>query len=283
MKIYIVDAFTKKIFQGNQAGVALLEGKEEFPEEAFMKNLAAELKHSETAFVKQTGENVFSIRYFTPMAEVELCGHATISAFTVMRDTNYIGNGNYRADTLAGKLNITVEDDMIWMDMASPKHIYDFCREEQEELYSAYGLDLSSELQLTPSIVSTGLRDILLPVVNCESLNFAVMDSEKIILLSQKYQVVGVHMFCLSETEGITAFCRNFAPLYGIPEEAATGTSNGALTYYLRQNGIITDGPVNVFHQGQVMGRESCIYTTIEGDSIRVGGNGKISLECKFF
>ena len=84
MDLYIADGFTTQRFSGNPAGVALL-GDEAFPAEEWMRALAGELKHSETAFVRRTGEREFHIRYFTPAEEVELCGHATIASFTVLR------------------------------------------------------------------------------------------------------------------------------------------------------------------------------------------------------
>ena len=72
--------------------------------------------------------------------------------------------------------------------------------------------------------------------------------------------------------------CRNFAPLYGIDEEAATGTSTGALTYYLYKHGIIKPNETNLFIQGEAMGKPSRIYSrlSINGGSvrIRVGGSG---------
>lgn len=281
MKIYVVDAFAEELFKGNQAGIVLLDKEEAFPPESFMKSLAAELKHSETAFVKQTGEDMFDIRYFTPEAEVELCGHATIASFAAMRDTGRIHIGEYRAGTLAGELAVSLERRMVWMDMAEPEYRYEFSARERGQLYDAYGLDLSSAPgNLVPGIVSTGLCDILLPVKDRESLYKAVMDQERVAALSKQYRAVGIHMFCLGGSDGGTAYCRNFAPLVGIPEESATGTSNGALTYYLRRNGIIEDGAVNTFVQGETMGKESRIYTRITGEKIRVGGSGKLCMEC---
>ena len=53
MRIFVCDAFSSEIFKGNQAGVVILEEKEEYPTVTLMKNIAAELKHSETAFVKK--------------------------------------------------------------------------------------------------------------------------------------------------------------------------------------------------------------------------------------
>ena len=81
MKIFVCDAFSSKIFKGNQAGVVILGEKENYPDKILMKNIAAELKHSETAFVKKIDDKKFKIRYFTPTEEVELCGHATIFSF----------------------------------------------------------------------------------------------------------------------------------------------------------------------------------------------------------
>ena len=74
MKYFIVDAFTDRPFGGNPAGVVLLDS-DAFPEEKLMLNIAAELRYSETAFVLQHSDNELNVRYFTPKAEVELCGH----------------------------------------------------------------------------------------------------------------------------------------------------------------------------------------------------------------
>ena len=78
MRYYIVDAFTDRPFGGNPAGVVLL-GEEAFPDESLMIKVAAELRYSETAFVQRLSATEYHLRYFTPKAEVELCGHATIA------------------------------------------------------------------------------------------------------------------------------------------------------------------------------------------------------------
>jgi len=83
MKYYIVDAFTDQPFGGNPAGVVLLDSNA-FPEEGLMLHIAAELRYSETAFIQRHSDNEFTIRYFTPKAEVDLCGHATIASFFML-------------------------------------------------------------------------------------------------------------------------------------------------------------------------------------------------------
>lgn len=286
MKLYIVDAFTTQRFSGNQAGVALLTSEEPELTDAFCQALAAELKHSETAFVRPTGPDSFCLRYFTPEGEVDLCGHATIAAFTTLRETESLAPGTYRASTLAGELNIQVSGQAVWMDMAPPVEGRGFSPEETAELYAAYGLSTADCPEgFAPMVVSTGLQDILLPVSTAEALDRAEQDERAVTELSERYGVVGVHMFwpCLNGEDA--AHCRNFAPLYAIPEEAATGTSNGALTYYLYRRGKIAAGAENRFVQGEKMGKPSEILSRLtegpDGVKVQVGGRAVLALQAQ--
>ena len=86
MKFYIVDAFTDTLFGGNPAGVVLLDGADDFPEDEKMRLTAAELRYSETAYVKPLESGSFHTRYFTPTDEVDLCGHATLASGWVVAD-----------------------------------------------------------------------------------------------------------------------------------------------------------------------------------------------------
>ncbi|AAL95620.1 PhzF family phenazine biosynthesis protein [Fusobacterium nucleatum subsp. nucleatum ATCC 25586] len=286
MKIFVCDAFSSKIFKGNQAGVVILEENENYPRETLMKNIAAELKHSETAFVKKIDNKKFKIRYFTPTEEVELCGHATISVFSVLRELNIVSVGKYIAETLAGNLEIIIDKDFIWMDMASPKIEYIFNLDEIKEIYSAFNLDVNqAPKNLIPKVVNTGLSDIIIPIENKETLDSFVMNKEKVIEISKKYKVVGAHLFTLDKIKKVTAFCRNIAPLVGIDEECATGTSNGALTHYLKDYNIISTQDINIFIQGESMGKTSTILSRYKEDkkTIQIGGNAVISFECKLY
>ena len=286
MKIFVCDAFSSEIFKGNQAGVVIVEEKENYPSEILMKNIAAELKHSETAFVKKMDNKIFKIRYFTPTEEVKLCGHATISVFSTLRKLNIVSVGKYIAETLAGNLEIIVDKDFIWMDIASPKIGYIFNLNEIKELYSAFNLDISqAPKNLIPKIVNTGLSDIIIPIEDKKVLDSFTMDKEKVIELSKKYKVVGAHLFSLDKDKKFTAFCRNIAPLVGIDEECATGTSNGALTHYLKEYNIISVKDINSFRQGEAMQRASTILSRYKEDgvTIQVGGNAVISFECKLY
>jgi PhzF family phenazine biosynthesis protein len=283
MQLFIVDAFTDSIFSGNQAGVVLLGDDQPFPDDTLMQKIAAELKHSETAFVKRVGSDFFQLRYFTPEGEVPLCGHATISAFTVLRNKGEITCGNASAQTNSGNLRVKVETDIIWLEMPKGELIRPLMQEESYRFYRAYGLnDSDRSNSMLPAIVKVGLADVLLPVNSKTALDHAVQNRDEVSALSKDLSVVGVHMFYCPENAQITAYCRNFAPLFGIDEEAATGTSNASLTYYLQQKNRIKVNTIHTFIQGEAMGKPSVIMSRIDADgTIHIGGNAVISIEAK--
>lgn len=288
MKFYIVDAFTENLFGGNPAGVVILPEGEDFPSDEIMTKTAAELRYSETAFIKRLNDKEFNIRYFTPAAEVELCGHATIGSFKALLAGGYIeDNQAYINHTLSGTLNIDVKNGFVLMDMAAPVKIGEISEHEKlRELYDIMGLDYDAEkaegVSMIPQLISTGLPDIMMPVSSLEVLDRIEPDFPALSKLSERYEVVGVHAFTVN-CDDATCHVRNFAPLYDIDEEAATGTSNGALTYYGYLNGFVKSGDDCRFIQGEKMQRPSAILNHIEADgdncSIQVGGSAVILAE----
>ena len=280
MRFYVVDAFTNTIFSGNQAGVVILDQASDFPDRTITQKVAGELKHSETVFVKKVASKAYELRFFTPTEEVELCGHATLSCFTVLREEKLIEPGVFQASTLAGTLEIIVDNTSVWIRMVKCDFVKNLETAEYLEIYEAYGLDIADKPEiLNPCIYKAGLTDILLPISSREKLNEAIQNKEKVIGISKKHSVVGVHMFYYNANSETTAFCRNFAPLFGIDEESATGTSNASLTCYLHEKGLVKTNGINKFIQGETLGKPSFIYSRVDKNkSIYIGGSAIISM-----
>ena len=282
MKYFIVDAFTDRPFGGNPAGVVLLEG-DTFPEEELMLHIAAELRYSETAFVRRHSEREYTVRYFTPAAEVELCGHATIATFALLHQL-HLAEGECLCHTLAGDLRIEAGERVL-MQMAAPRIVKTIS--DIAPIYHALGIN-GYQPPLPIQVAYAGLADIMIPVADVETLGSLLPDMEAIAAITREHDAVSFHLFALptqairqsdnrtvgqSDNQAITAFVRDFAPLYGVPEESATGTANAALTHYLATHGVIPPHGDFTFLQGEAMHRPSVVSTRIDKDrTLYVGG-----------
>lgn len=288
MRYYVVDAFSDHPFGGNPAGVVLLDdnlfshdtnpcrnGKNNsFPDDSLMLKIAAELRYSETAFVRRLSPTQFHVRYFTPVAEVDLCGHATIASFSLLRQIG-LEAGHYQCHTLAGDLDIDVKE-LVFMQMATPRIVSTVT--DITPIYKALGLDGYSH-SLPIQIAYAGLSDLMIQVPDIETLNKLQPDMDAISDVTRKLDAVSFHVFALSEDEH-AAHVRDFAPLYGVPEESATGTANAALAHYLHQHGIINIPCECSFLQGYTMGRPSVVSARITADAnIYIGGSAYVVAE----
>lgn len=278
MELYTVDAFTDVSLGGNPAGVAIFE--DALPDEERMREIAAKVGFSETAFILPLSDGSFKIRYFTPVEEVALCGHATVGTFSLLLERGMVAEGrSYVVHTGAGDIHVDISDGLVWLDMARPRELFELDPEDVKTLLSMFALPEEACGSLRPAAVDAGLPDIMLPLKNRELLAAMNPDFDAVSMLSKRFEVTGVHACALGE--GAAGYCRNFAPLYGIDEEAATGTSNGALTYYLYKRDMLKPNETNLFIQGEAMGKPSKIYSklTLGADGsphIRVGGRGVV-------
>ncbi len=273
MKYYIVDAFADKPFGGNPAGVVLLE-VDVFPEEEMMLNIAAELRYSETAFVRRHSAQEFTVRYFTPKAEVELCGHATIASFYLLHGKG-LASGQCLCHTKAGDLLIQVGE-KVMMQMANPCIVETLA--ETEAVYRALGVECCRP-SMPVQKVYAGLSDLMVPIADVATLQSLQPDMEAVKEVTRRHEAVSIHAFAFGG-DGYTAHVRDFAPLYDIPEESATGTANASLTYYLQQNGYLGAEAECAFVQGEAMGRPSVVATRIQADGrIFVGGTATVVAE----
>ncbi|MGG2091721.1 PhzF family phenazine biosynthesis protein [Bacillus sp. S13(2024)] len=274
IKTYMLNAFTKDEEGGNPAGVVL--DTKGLTTEA-MQAIANKLNFSETAFVLPSANSDYEIRYFTPNEEVAVCGHATIAAFSLLAQIKAITKKIYTIKTKAGILSVQVYNNrMISLQQNPP----DFLKILPcEEITKSLNLDEEKLIPDMPiQIVSTGLRDIIIPVRRLSNLLEITPDMKRIAEISKKYNVTGYHVFTLETLRNSTAHCRNFAPLFDIPEESATGTSNAALACYLiRQNNNFKKYSTFTFEQGYVMNKPSEVVVNVSTNlgnltDVQVGG-----------
>lgn len=280
MNVVVVNAFTKTPSGGNPAGV-VIDARSLSDEQ--MQQIAFDLGLSETAFVLPSDLADFKVRFFTPVSEVDLCGHATIATFYLLSHQGIISTGAYMQETRAGILGVEVlGDGTVFMQQNNPQ-FFEFV--DRKAVADTLNIPVSSlHPDLPPQIVSTGLRDVIVPVKNLATLSQTIPNFPRVAEFSKELDVVGYHLFCLETVTGATAHCRNLAPLFDIPEESATGTSNGALACYLLQRGVLTSESVHnktlLFEQGYSMRcpSEILVKLTVNSDggkidAVKVGGS----------
>ncbi|MFH1425092.1 MAG: PhzF family phenazine biosynthesis protein [archaeon] len=279
IKVYLLNSFAKTAGGGNLAGVVL---DADSLSDSEMLSIARKVGFSETAFVQKSDKADFKVRFFTPAKEIDICGHATIATYSLLAKKGLAKPGKYKQETRAGVLGIEIKKDLVFMDLALPKFFEEINKKEIADCLNLDEEQLSAEL---PSqIVSAGLRDIIVPIKDIKSLEMFEPDFKRITELSKKYDVMGLHVFTLETKNNSTAHCRNFAPLYGIPEESATGTSSGILGCYLYKHKVAVDYKNLIFEQGYTMNKPSEIRVRLKTkgktiQEVQVGGTASLEGE----
>jgi len=270
-EIYRLRAFAKTEEGGNPAGVVL--DADELSEEE-MRRIAAEVGYSETAFVMKSNQADFRVRFFTPVEEVDLCGHATIATFNLLRELEIVQKGEYTQETKAGVLKLRISEEDVFMEQNRPIYGEIIPLEEIKDCFTSDTDYMDTTLPV--QVVSTGLPDIIVPVKDIKTLHGLQPNYQKISEISKKYNVTGIHAVTLETLHSSSGHCRNFAPLFGIDEESATGTASGALASYLMKyvEGISQE---MIFEQGYSMNQPSEIKVELTGNrdelkSVFVGG-----------
>jgi len=211
--IYQVDAFTHAPFLGNPAAVCLLPGAKDA---GWMQHVAREMNLSETAFLVQEDDG-FSLRWFTPVAEVDLCGHATLASAHILWETGIV-NPEQKAcfHTLSGLL--TARREGTWIEL-------DFPAEPGEEVGILPAFDA---LGIKPLSICKTRTNYLLEVDNEET----VRQMQPDFALLKKLPVQGVIVTSRASTPGFDFVSRYFAPSVGIDEDPVTGSAHCTLGPY---------------------------------------------------
>ena len=273
IEVALVSAFTVNGKGGNLAGVVF---NADNLSDAEKLKIAQAVGYSETAFVASDNEADFAVSFFTTTAEVDFCGHATLATFSTMYQKGMLTAGSYVQRTKAGMLSVTIESNgKVVMEQQLPEKIASF---SSQQIAHVIGLEsnILESTHLPIEAISTGLADVIIPVPR-GYLDTLVPDDERIADFCKQHNLVGFHVFELCELQSKhTASCRNFAPLFGISEESATGSSCGALACYLSEH-LTELGSEYVFEQGRAMNCISVITASVESDnsiirSVKVGG-----------
>lgn len=262
IKVFTLNAFAKSKGGGNPAGVVL---NSDALSDKQMQTIANKVGFSETAFVQKSNKADFKIKFFTPTAEVELCGHATIATFYLLAEKQIIRAGKYTQETKAGILAIEASSDKtIFMDQTLPKFL-----DIVDNSATAEALNISTDSlteNLPVQIVSTGGVDIFVPINGLSGLLSIKPDNQKLIAISKKYGVEGFCVFSRETKFNSTAHYRSFAPAVGILEDPACGVQAGALSCYLFKYDKISATDIDglTFEQGYSMNKPSEIKAKLE-------------------
>jgi len=294
--IYVVDAFTTKPNTGNRAGV-VLEADHLTTQQ--MQDIAAFAGYSETAFVLSPKDQSHDIhvRYFTPINEVPICGHATIATHFLRATTGHQSNYPLIAKTGAGDLPVSISGSptelLVKMTQGRVEFLSPFSANQRSELASALGVSESDFADLPIQVVTTGHSKVMVPMLSRSKLDGLTPNHEKLKAMSAKIGCNGFFSFVLegSKQEPIT-YGRMFAPAIGIKEDPVTGNANGpAGAYLVHYNLIECDQKVSYWgYQGlaiekpgrvlvTVEKRDSVLHVSIAGQAVLVGSvlySGKV-------
>jgi len=275
-----VDVFTTNPFSGNPAGVITeadpLSGD-------MMLAIAQEMNLSETTFITlpSTDGALFRVRFFTPSEEVSLSGHAMIaSCYALLEDgripleegvtkalfetkagiiqldihftrgvKNQTGEGTGTVMTINGREAGVLEKIMLHQSvkMYRPSNV------AVQEIAKILGFD-AGEIQRTGlplEIISTGLEQLMIPVLHKETIRDMNPDLIKLGLMNRRHGIHTNHVFAIDTySADCVAYMRHFAPALGMWEDPASGTAAAGLASYLLRHGVVTSGNM-IIEQGK--------------------------------
>ena len=219
IETYIVDSFTDEPFKGNPAGVCIVKNELSDSE---MLSIAKELGLSETAFIGEITEtNEYPIRFFSPVMEIPLCGHATLASSKVLFERN----GQNSLDFVnIQNLKLPIERNGDFIKMGFP--IYDtISKEVPYELLNALGIN-----EVNNSVYNAETKILLLEIQSAELLKNLTPDFDK--LKKSHKGINGVLVTALSTKAGFDFESRYFWPWSGTNEDPVTGGTHTFLAKY---------------------------------------------------
>jgi PhzF family phenazine biosynthesis protein len=237
--IFQVDAFTSEPFKGNLAAVCLLPNK--MPD-AWMQQVAMEMNLSETAFLLAEGSG-YQLRWFTPLVEVDLCGHATLaSAYVLFRKKLAASNSPIHFYTRSGELTALLNAG--WITLNFPAFF--------EKDYPRQGW-VEDILKIKPCRVVQSGENVIVELGTAEQVRQLVPDFDQL----KKIPLHGLAVTASSDLPGFDFISRYFAPWVGIDEDPVTGSAHACLgPYWQKRLGKSTLKAFQASRRGGVIGVE---------------------------
>src|SRR5215469_4807874 len=246
--LFQVDAFTSRTFGGNPAAVCPLS---EWLPEAAMQAIAAENNLAETAFFVPQGDG-YLLRWFTPVVEVDLCGHATLASGYVVTRILAPEHRSVRFDTLkAGPLEVTRDGDLLAMDFPA------WPPEQQ-----------AGDPQVLAALGAVPARSFV-----ARGRTLAVYDRAEEVAALRRVPRSSV-IATAPGRDGVDFISRYFAPNHGVDEDWVTGSAHCVLTPYWA-----TRLGKSRLEAGQISARGGELVCTLRGDRITLAGNAALYLE----
>ncbi|WP_144776854.1 PhzF family phenazine biosynthesis protein [Marinobacter maritimus] len=270
IEVPIVSAFVDGDSGGNPAGVVL--NAESFSVEQ-KQCIAAAVGLSETAFVSPSDSADIKLEFFTPTQQIAHCGHATIAAFSYLRQNGLLTSDRSSKETIDGCRSIHMESDAAFMEQMAPRS-EPLSDVDLRSTLLALGITQSDLIDgADPKIVNTGNSFLLVGIRDVETIMRLQPDFGLIEKISDALDLIGFYVFSYDGVgHGRDAGARMFAPRYGIREESATGMAAGPLACYLHDN-LGIDKQEFAIEQGHWMSPPSPSVITVR---LALDADGKI-------
>ena len=258
LKLYQVDAFAEKRFQGNPAAVCPLS---EWLDDSTLQAIAAENNLSETAFIVAK-QDFYEIRWFTPAVEVDLCGHATLaSAFIIFNKLGFEKDKINFYSPHSGALSVTRIDDMYYLDFPT-----DTLEVSLDTALVAKGIDS------IPTALFRGKSDYIAVLEREEDVVNIIPDFTEIAALDARGLIV------TAKGNSCDFVSRFFGPQCGVPEDPVTGSAHTSLIpYWSKVFGK------NEFIAKQLSKRGGTLHCKHLDDRVIIGGKAVLYLEGEIF
>ncbi|MFP4481776.1 MAG: PhzF family phenazine biosynthesis protein [Thermovirgaceae bacterium] len=266
--LFQVDAFTSKPFCGNPAAVCLFE---EFPEDEILKNIAAEMNLSETAFVvHRPSKKHFEIRWFTPAVEVPLCGHATLAASHVLFNETHETGDTIHYDSKSGALSARREGERI---------VLDFPLNSPETARCPKGVLQALGIETFRATALSSQAKMLLIEIGDEKTLRNLSPDMSALLASDRGGMPFEGVIVTAPSKDFDFVSRYFGPWEGIDEDPVTGSAHTVLAPFWSEKLEKLK-----FHAFQASRRGGELFLRIcEGNRLDITGEARTVFEGKLY